>query len=151
MRSKLVVPASLGLAAFAVVAWVSEVGAARPSKAAKSHSETITVVEHQTSVKPAGNTITVTNDLLQNGQKTGANQVGCFLTGPGTLAVCTASSVFSKGQILSAASIAIPPPTGDTVTAIVGGTGAYGTARGTIDSVRTQGSSDANVTYHIVH
>jgi hypothetical protein len=103
-----------------------------------------------TSVKPVGNTITVTNDLTQNGQKIGTNQVGCFLTGPGPLAVCTAASILPRGQILSAASIPIPPPAGDTVTAIIGGTGAYRTAQGSIDSVRTNGGTDTTVTYHIV-
>ena len=111
---------------------------------------TIKVVEHQTSLMPAGNTLTLTNDLLQGGKTIGTNQVACFLTGPGSSAECFAASVLPKGQILSQASITIPPPTGTTSTAIVGGTGAYSTARGTIDSVRTSDSGDTAVTFHIV-
>jgi hypothetical protein len=148
-RSKLL---ALVVAPFAVVllaAWSSSSGTTQrtsvPTKAV-----TVKVVEHQTSLMPAGNTLTLTNDLLQNGKTIGSNQVGCFLTGPGSMAECFAASVLPKGQILSQASITIPPPTGTTVTAIVGGTGAYSTARGTIDSVRTSDTSDTTVTFHIV-
>ncbi len=149
MRTKAVVAAGVALAA-GVIAWVSAAGATNNDRHHQPRrEETMTVIESVTSVKPAGNAIAITNDLSRDGQRIGTNQVGCLLTGPGPLAVCTAASVLPGGQILSAASIAIPPPLGDTVTAIIGGTGVYSTARGTIDSVRTSGSAATTLTFHI--
>jgi hypothetical protein len=123
--------------------------AATRSTSASAHQLTIRVEERNQVVKTAPGSLSVTQDLFQNGSMVGSNQVGCFLTGPGALAECLASSVLPKGQILSAASIAIPPPAGDTVTAIVGGTGAYAGARGTIDSVRTTANANGEVTFHV--
>jgi hypothetical protein len=123
--------------------------AATRSTSTSARQLTIRAEERNSAVKAAAGTLTVTQDLFQNGHMVGGNQVGCFLTGPGAQAECLASSVLPKGQILSAASIAVPPPVGDTVTAIVGGTGAYAGARGTIDSVRTSASANVEVTFHV--
>jgi hypothetical protein len=123
--------------------------AATRSTSASTHQLTVRVEERNQAVKPSGGTLTVTQDLFQNNVMVGMNQVGCFLTGPGTQAECLATSVLPKGQILSAASITVPPPVGDSVTAIVGGTGAYAGARGTIDSVRASDTSNVEVTFHV--
>jgi hypothetical protein len=123
--------------------------AATRSTSASSRQVTIRAEERNQAVKAAAGTLTVTQDLFQNGRAVGMNQVVCFLTGPGTQADCLASSVLPRGQILSAASITVPPPVGDSVTAIVGGTGGYAGARGTIDSVRTSDTSNVEVTFHV--
>lgn len=150
MRFKVTAAVGAAMVVAGLLAWVTTAGATTNGRGERRREETITVIETVTSVKPAGNTVTITNDLSRNGQKVGTNQVGCFLTGPGPLAVCSAASVLPRGQILSAASITVPPPPGDTVTAIVGGTGAYSTARGTIDSVRVGGSATTTVTFHVI-
>ena len=123
--------------------------AATRSAPTSARQLTIRAEERNTAAKPGAGILTITNDLFQNGSMVGRNQVGCFLTGPGPLAECFAASVLPKGQILSDASITIPPPVGDSVTAIVGGTGAYAGARGTIDSVRTSDTANVEVTFHV--
>jgi hypothetical protein len=149
-KSKLVVAfVAVLLVVLFVAAWAPGSGASAP-KAGGGRLVTIHVTAHQTSVKPGTSVTTITNDLISNGQTIGSQQIACVSTGPGSLAVCTAASVLPKGQLLSEASLTIPPGPGTTVTAITGGTGAYGLARGTIDSVRTSGSTDADTTYHVV-
>jgi allene oxide cyclase len=123
--------------------------AATRSTSASARQLTVRAEERNQAVKASGGTLTVTQDLFQNDVMVGMNQVGCFLSGPGPQAECLASSVLPKGQILSAASITVPPPVGDSVTAIVGGTGAYAGARGTIDSVRASDTSNVEVTFHV--
>jgi hypothetical protein len=56
--------------------------------------------------------------------------------------------VLPAGQVLSQARLTLPP-VGTNVDAIIGGTGAYATARGTIDLVRAKPTGDTDVTFHI--
>jgi hypothetical protein len=117
---------------------------------AKPSIRTITVkaVEHDLSIKRSGNSVTVVNNLMSNGKKIGEGQVECFLSGRRTTAICLGAAVLPAGQILSQASLTLPP-VGKNVDAIIGGTGAYATARGTIDLVRATATDDTNVTFHI--
>ncbi len=110
---------------------------------------TLKAVEHDLSLKESGNTVTIFNNLLSNGKKIGEGQVECFLSGRGAVAMCLGAAVFPNGQILSQASLKLPP-VGTNVDAIIGGTGKYATARGTIDLVRATPTSDTNVTFHIL-
>ena len=89
---------------------------------------TVKAVEHDLSIKQAGNTVTIVNDLLSNGRKIGEGQVVCFLSGRGAVAMCLGAASLPHGEILSQASLTLPP-VGTNVDAIVGGTGAYATAR----------------------
>jgi hypothetical protein len=111
---------------------------------------TLTVVEHDLSIKQSGNTITIVNNLISNGAKIGEGQVDCTLSGRGNVALCVGAATLPTGQILSQASLPVPPPVGTSIDAIVGGTGAYATARGTINLERTTLTGDTNVTFHIV-
>ena len=112
------------------------------------HTITLQAVEHDLSLKESGNTVTIFNNLLSNGKKVGEGQVECFLSGRGAVAMCLGAAVFPDGQILSDASLKLPP-VGNNVDAIVGGTGKYAGARGTIDLVRATPTADTNVTFHI--
>lgn len=141
------------LAATAVLSlFVSLMGWANTSSATTRTSPakaTIQVDAILTSAKSAGNTLTYTDDLLQNGMKVGSDQGVCVLTGPGPLAVCTVVSLLPKGQLIGAISSPVPAPINQKVTAaIVGGTGAYATARGTADSV-SNSSTEHTETVHI--
>ena len=109
---------------------------------------TFTAVEHDLSIKQSGSAVTIVNDLMSNGKKIGEGQVDCFLSGRGAAATCLGAAVLPHGQILSQASLTLPP-VGTNVDAIVGGTGAYATARGTIDLVRATPTSDTSLTFHI--
>ena len=110
---------------------------------------TVKAVEHDLSIKQSGNTVTVVNNLLSDGKKIGEGQVVCSLSGRGAVAMCFGAAVLPEGQILSQGSLTLPP-VGRNVDAIVGGTGAYATARGTIDLVRASPTADTNVTFHVV-
>jgi len=116
---------------------------------AKLRTITVKAVEHDLSIKQSGNTVTIVNNLLSNGKKIGEGQVVCFLSGRGATAICLGAAVLPKGQIVSQASLTLPP-VGTNVDAIVGGTGAYATARGTIDLVRATPTADTTVTFHVV-
>jgi hypothetical protein len=111
---------------------------------------TFHVVEHDRSLKQTGNTVTIVNDLLSHGKRIGTGQVDCVLSGRGALALCTGAATLPEGQILSDASLRIPPPVGTSIDAIVGGTGAYATARGTIDLTRHSPGGDTDVTFHVI-
>ena len=110
---------------------------------------TLKAVEHDLSIKQSGNTVTIVNNLLSSGKKIGEGQVVCSLSGRGAVAMCLGAAVFPQGQILSDASLTLPP-VGTNVDAIIGGTGAYATARGTIDLERASPTADTSVTFHIV-
>ena len=121
------------------------------SQAPKPSVRTVTLraVEHDLSIKEAGNTVTIVNNLMSGGKKIGEGQVSCLLSGRGAAAMCLGAAVLPDGQILSQASLTLPP-VGTNVDAIVGGTGAYATARGTIDLVRATPTSDTQLTFHIL-
>jgi hypothetical protein len=76
-----------------------------------------------------GSTTTLTDDYFQGAKQVGSDQVACVMTGPGSLALCTATHMLPKGEIISAGSVTIPPTVNQAfTTAIVGGTGPYSTA-----------------------
>lgn len=122
----------------------------RPTTRAGTRTITLHAVEHDLSIKSSGSIITIVNDLLSDGHKIGEGQVECILSGRGATGLCLGAAVLPKGQILSQARLPVPPPVGTSVDAIVGGTGDYATARGTIDLARTSLTGDTNVTFHIV-
>jgi hypothetical protein len=124
--------------------------AGTPTTKPSVHTMTITAVEHDLSIKRSGNTITIVNNLMSNGTKIGEGQVDCILSGRRNVALCLGAAALPNGQILSQASLSVPPPVGTSVDAIVGGTGAYATARGTITLERTSLTGDTTVTFHIV-
>jgi hypothetical protein len=110
---------------------------------------TIRVVQKRTSLKSSGSVLTVTNDLDQHGKKVGRDQIACVATGPGTFFECYASSLLPKGQIDGQGAIDPIHSTHFTV-AIVGGTGAYRNARGTIDNVDVSKTETDNI-FHITN
>jgi len=128
-----------------VAAWTGETAS---SGARASNGTTVRVDSKQTSIKP-GSTTTLTDDYLQAGQNVGNDQIACVLTGPGSLAICTATSFLPKGEIVGVGSVTIPPPVNQTTTVvIVGGTGSYSTARGTIDITAISPTGSTNI-FHI--
>jgi len=114
------------------------------------HTITTSVVEHDLAIKQSGNTVTVVNELLSNGKKIGTGQVDCVLAGRAGLGLCTGAATLPQGQIVSAASLPVPPPIGTSTDAIIGGTGRYATARGTITLSRRSLTGDTTVTFHVV-
>jgi len=114
------------------------------------HTITTSVVEHDLAIKQSGNTVTVVNGLLSNGRKIGTGQVDCVLAGRAGLGLCTGAATLPQGQIVSAASLPVPPPIGTSTDAIIGGTGRYATARGTITLSRRSLTGDTTVTFHVV-
>jgi hypothetical protein len=113
-----------------------------------SSDTTIRVVQKQTSIHFAGKLITITDDLFSHGRKIGRDQIACVGTGPGTFYECYASSLLPKGQIDGQGAID-PITTHRFTVAIVGGTGAYRTARGTTDNVDVSSTETDNI-FHII-
>jgi hypothetical protein len=143
-RGFLVVAAVLGMI-LGVAAWSGNT-ASSGSRASKA--TTLRVDSRQTSVNP-GSTTTITNDYFQGTNKIGSDQIACVLTGPGPLAVCTATHMLPKGELITVGSVTIPPPVNQKFSAaIVGGTGPYSTARGTDDSTPSSPTESA-VNFHI--
>lgn len=122
----------------------------KQSTRSSTRTITLTAVEHDVSIKEAGTTVTIVNDLMSNGKKIGEGQLECFLSGRGGTGLCLGAATLPDGEILNQGSLPVPPPVGTSVDAIVGGTGTYATARGTIALARTSLSGDTNLTFHIV-
>jgi len=150
-RSICVLIALLGTAGLAACSSSTKATSTPTTPTARPSIRTVslTAVEHDLSIKQAGNTITIVNDLMSDGKKIGEGQVECFLSGRNAAALCLGAASLPQGQILSQASLTLPP-VGRNVDAIVGGTGVYATARGTIDLVRATPTSDTHLTFHIV-
>ena len=110
---------------------------------------TIRVVQKRTSLVVTGNVVAITDDLFSKGKKVGRDQIACVSTGPGSFFECYASSLLPKGQIEGQAA-ADPIHAHKFTVAIVGGTGAYRTARGTIENVDVSSTETDNI-FHIVH
>jgi hypothetical protein len=145
MKTKiLATTAGLSLLAL-VIGWATASSATTSTSAGKSTR----VDSKQTSLHTSGNTLTLTDDYFQNGKNVGGDQIVCTQTGPGPLAICTAVNQLPKGQIISVGSVTIPPATNRTTTvAVVGGTGSYTTARGTVD-ITANSSTDSTNVFHI--
>jgi hypothetical protein len=141
-----------GATALSVVALLS--GWAATSSAATRPSEeappSVRVETRQTAFTPAGSSYTITSDSFRNGRKVGSNQIVCDLTGPGPRALCTSAHLLPEGEIIAVGSVTTPPRPGDTYTvAIVGGTGAYANARGTLDVTNVNPTSDT-FAFHVI-
>jgi hypothetical protein len=128
-------------------------GWAATSAAATREGEAPRIVRvetRQTAFTRAGSSYTITSDSLRNGRKVGSNQIVCDLTGPGTRALCNSAHLLPTGEIIAVGSVTTPPRPGDTYTvAIVGGTGAYANARGTLDVTNLNTTSDT-FTFHVI-
>lgn len=140
-----------GVTALSLIALLS--GWAATSSAATRPSEgerTLRVETTQTAFNAAGSSYTITSDSFRDGKQVGSNQIACDLTGPGTRALCTSAHLLPKGEIVAAGSITTPPRPSDTYTvAIVGGTGAYANARGTLEVTNINSTSD-KFTFHVI-
>jgi hypothetical protein len=146
---------SLTIVAAALVAMLfanfSAAGAPAPpdvtltSKAA-SKNVTFTVRQKQTSFAITGKVVTTTHNLILRGKQIGRDQIQCVLTGPGTFAECTATTLLRGGQIQEQGALDPVRQTRFTV-AITGGTGIYTGASGTLDVNRS--TAVATNVYHI--
>jgi hypothetical protein len=143
MKRRLVLTA----AAAAVTALLVAVSASGSGSNPGSNT-TIRVVQKRTSIHAMGNVITITDDLFSHGTKIGRDQIACVTTGPGTFYECYASSLLPQGQIEGQAAID-PIHSHRFTVAIVGGTGAYATARGTTDNVDVSSTETDNI-FHII-
>ena len=112
---------------------------------------TIKVVQTITSIHlppgglAPGATIVLTTKETAGGKQVGTSQVACVVI-KGTAAECAATTVTSRGQIEGQGPFDISKPFG--TVAIVGGTGAYKTARGFITRKKLSATT-TEVTYHI--
>jgi hypothetical protein len=93
-----------------------------------------------------GATIVLATKETAGGHQTGTSQVACIVI-QGTVAECSATTTTSQGQIAGMGPFDISKPYG--MVAIVGGTGAYASARGYITR-RKLTATTTEVTYHIV-
>ena len=139
------------LGAIAIVGGLLVTGIASAGGATtRSNDDSLRFQSQQTSLRVNGATLTVTDDYLRDGKKVGITQIGCFLTGPGPLALCQAAATLPGGQITSQGSVSIPPAVGVPFTvAITGGTGRYRGARGTIESDQTSQTTGTAV-FHLL-
>jgi hypothetical protein len=113
------------LAAALVLAAAAVVGAACGSS---TSSTTFQVNATQSSYMVAGPTILETDKYAGT---FGGGRTSCTVTGPGPGAQCTITSLLPKGNIVSAGYL--PGGYGQSATiAVVGGTGAYHAAAGTV-------------------
>ena len=144
MKRRLVLFATAATVAVLLLVVVNASG----SGASPSSGTALRVVQKQTSLHVTGNVITITDDLFSHGRKVGRDQIACVATGPGTFYECYASSLLPNGQIEGQAAID-PITTHRFTVAIVGGTGAYRTARGTIDNVDVSKTETDNI-FHII-
>jgi hypothetical protein len=148
MKTKMLTGTALLSLLVLLVGWTSTSSATTRTSPGKT---TIRVDATQTSLNPTANGFTLTSDYSQNGKQFGSNQVSCILTGPGPLALCTQAHLLPKGEIIAAGSVTVPAQANQTFTvAVVGGTGPYTTARGTIDITPTSPSlTESTITFHL--
>jgi hypothetical protein len=112
---------------------------------------TFTVVQTITSMHlppdgiSPGSTITFTADVTAQGRPVGTSQAACVIVA-GTSAQCQETTVTRRGQIQAQGAIDIANPS--STVAIVGGTGAYKTARGFITRRQLTTTTTAE-TYHV--
>jgi hypothetical protein len=92
-----------------------------------------------------GSTITFTADATANGRPIGTSQAACVIVA-GTSAQCHGTLFTRTGQIQAQGPIDIAKPS--STVAIVGGTGAYATARGFITR-KTLTATRIQETYHV--
>ena len=95
-------------------------------------------------VSPGG-TITFTADVTASGRDIGTSQAACVIVA-GTSAQCQGTTVTEKGQIEAQGPIDIAKPS--STVAIVGGTGAYRSARGFITRKKLTATTTEE-TYHL--
>jgi hypothetical protein len=108
--------------------------------------QTITAIHLPSGGLAPGGTIVLTTKETIGGRQVGTSQVACVVIA-GTAAECAATTSTSKGQIEGQGPFDINKPFG--TAAIVGGTGAYKTARGFITR-RKLSATATEVTYHII-
>ncbi len=112
---------------------------------------TFTVVQTITSMHlppggiSPGSAITFTADVTAGERPVGTSQAACVIVA-GTLAQCQGTTVTGRGQIQAQGAIDVANPSG--TVAIVGGTGAYKTARGFITR-RQVTPTTIEETYHV--
>ena len=93
-----------------------------------------------------GSTITFAADATASGRAVGTSQAACVIV-VGTSAQCQGTTFTRSGQIQAQGRIDIAKPS--STVAIVGGTGAYKTARGFITR-KTLSATKTEETYHVV-
>jgi len=92
-----------------------------------------------------GSTVTFTANVTAKGRPVGTSQAACVIV-VGTSAQCQGTTITARGQIQAQGTIDIANPS-NTV-AIVGGTGAYKSARGFITR-RQRTAATTEETYHV--
>jgi allene oxide cyclase-like protein len=138
-----------GIATFMLITAVTASGRTRASASAA----TVVVTARSTSFNTAGSGLdavtTFTDDLFAHGRKVGRDQVMCVATGPGSFLECLGTDLLPKGQVESIG-VFDPVRQSRLTVGIVGGTGAYRDARGTIDVVVLSQTKSTYV-YHFDH
>ena len=141
------------MAAAAAAAAVLLLGLVSASGAVKSDSATtFTVVQTTTSMHLPpdgalpGSTITFTAKVTARGRPIGTSQAACVIVA-GSSAQCHGTTFTGEGQIQAQGPIDIAKPS--STVAIVGGTGAYKTARGFITRKQLTATTTEE-TYHLV-
>ena len=134
------------IAAFMLIAAVTASGRTRASASAA----TVVVMARSTSFNTAGTGLgavtTFTDDLFAHGRKVGRDQVMCVATGPGKFLECLGTDLLPKGEVESIG-VFDPAHQSRLTVGIVGGTGAYRDARGTID-IAVLSQTKSTYTYH---
>jgi hypothetical protein len=139
-----------GVAAAAAVLLFGVVSGSAAVNNANS-AATFTVVQTVTSMHlppggvTPGSTITFTADVTAKGRPVGTAQAACVIVA-GTSAQCQGTTITARGEIQAQGPIDIAKPS--STVAIVGGTGAYDSARGFITR-RQLTATTTRETYHL--
>jgi hypothetical protein len=147
MRRNVITSAAVAAAAVLLFGVVSGSAAVNSADSAT----TFTVVQTTTSMQlppggiSPGSTITFTAKVTAKGRPVGTSQAACVIVA-GTLAQCQGTTVTGRGQIQAQGPIDIAKPR--STVAIVGGTGAYKTARGFITRKKLTATTTEE-TYHL--
>jgi hypothetical protein len=130
MRQRLII----AMAVLAFAGLVGTWGGIASAKGSGPKSKELQNLEYKTtSFNSADSGSLFTTDIFSSGKKVGTNQSVCFKTGPGPSSECIAINHFNKGDVIIAGTGGGGAQGSMETLAIIGGTGAYGTARGTVD------------------
>ena len=137
---------TVALATMAAVIAVAASGHASSAASARTLVVTARATSLHTAGTGAGAVTTFTDDLYSDTRKVGRDQVTCVATGPASFLECYATDVLPKGQVESVGPFD-PVHQSRATVGIVGGTGAYHAARGTI-AIKLLSQTKSTYTYH---
>jgi hypothetical protein len=128
-------------------------GGIASAKGSGSNNKELQNLEYKgNSYKSVNSQLLFTADIFSSGKKVGTFQAATFTTGPGTASVATGINHFNKGDVIMAGTGGGGAQGSTETQAIVGGTGAYAAARGTVVlRFPTTNPTDFFVDFHLAN